>query len=759
MRITTKGFKGHDLDLELRRLNVLVGPNGSGKSTIAEAIRTVALGYVPSLGKRPVDLAALMRDDLMSVEMTLDGGRTIRRSLQRRDSGYTAAAEASWMRQAKPGEISKAITKLFGDEELDVAEALDIRQLLAATPNQRAARIEQMLNAAARGPDEIASDVARLIVMRLAETTEDRMPADYRDALPMVPEKQKGVLFDQADMIKSKIAEAGIQGALTWANAEKRDKSEGLKRKSAAAEELSKRAAQVPEPDERDIVRLEAEKKKLLQDAGAIRQAWATYTERADRIRTLKAQQAELDRISQQTERSAADVEAVHGRQLKELGEKAEKTLEQMSALKMPPEEDDATIRAMEKEVADLVKRREAIAVLSVPDASPRERIVADLKARIQLAEMSEWAEVLKVAQDIEDAGTTKGVKTALAKPVKRLRELAKKGLGVDVEDLKHEYDTARAALEEALEAVDKAHAARQLAEGRRREISQEIDGKASTAQAQREQLQRRRRKALEEFDARRAELSTSRQNLMSQEHVHREALEAVRGEQSSLQRRLASVNDQLRGAGELPAEPQKPEAVTQKLGQVETELAKLYAARATHNEIQIVLGQIEDAKAAAVVFAGIEWALQRQREIEISSAGGPLMRTMVDFLKAAGRKETPYIRAAQGNCAIGWKSDDGREIQVQALSGGEWVLFAAALTSAVILCRKSAVKILLVEAGETDAKTLSQLLEGIQGVDKSEQLAAIVMSPRAPSERVDHLEAWEVVRVSEGKEAASAAA
>lgn len=759
IRITTKGIGAHDQDLELRHHTLLVGPNGSGKSKLAEAIRMLALGYVPALGKRPVDLAALMHGESMSVELTMDGGRTIRRTLERRDQGYTASAEASWMRQAKPGEVSKAITKLFGNEELDVAECLDIRQLLAATPNQRCARMEELLNAAARSGDDIAKDVARLIVMRLAETTEDRMPPDYVEALPMVPDKQREILFEEAKMIKTKILEAGIGGALTWANAEKRDKSDGLKKKNAAAEELRKRAAQVPEPDERDIIRLEAEKKKLLVESGAVKQRWADYNLLAGTATRLQEQLKVTEEIAERVQKSAMDAEAVHGKAAKELREQSDQVLEKMSALKTPPEEDDSQVTKLQDEARTLALKAEAIDLPNIPDTIKHERAVADLKARIQMAEMSEWAEVLKIAEDIEGIGTSKGFKTALGKPLKKLREIAEKGLGANPAELKQDLTAASARLQEATEAKKKAEALREKAGAERIALCQQADQKTAEAIKIRAEINQRRRKALQDFDAQRAALAAERTKLERALETHKEALEIARQEHERTQRRVTSLRDQAKGAGELPAAPPDPMVIEGKLSAVDGELQKLIAARATHTEIHNVLNEIEAAKAGAVVFTAIEWALQRQREVEISSAGGPLIRTMNEFLKAAGRKETPFIRASQGLCTIGWKTADGREIQIQALSGGEWCLFAAALTTAVILCRKSVLKILLVEAGEADGRVLSQLLEGIQGVNKEELLTAIVMSPRAPDQRVDYLEGWDVIRVTEDKKAAAGAA
>lgn len=756
MRVVTKGIGAHDIDLELRALNLLVGPNGSGKSKLAESIRMAALGYVPHLGKRPVDLAALMQGDSMSVELSLDGGRTIRRTLDRKENGYTATAEASWMRQGKPGEISKAITKLFGDEELDVAECLDIRELLAASPNQRAARMEQLLAAGARKSEEIASDVARLIVMRLADTTEDRMPKDYRDAIPMVPEKQRDVLFEQAQMIQSKIGEAGIAGAVTWANAEKRGASEGLKHKEAAAHELRKRAAQVPEPDERDIIRLEGEKTKLLQELGAVRQRWSEYQERSVRTKGLADQLEALEEASERTNQVALDAEAVHGKAAAELREKSDKILEQMGSIKMPPEEDYSAVQTLEDEAKGLVEKASAIYLPNVSVADREERALQEAQEKLEEAKGSPWSEVIDIAQDIEDKGTTKGIKTALAPSLKRLRELAKAQMGQDSEGLKHEVERLQKAFEEATEASDKARKRWEKAKGEQLSLAAQADAKMTKARELRKEINERRRVSLADFDAKRASLAAERSKFEKALETHKKALEGARSEKAAFDRRLASVNDQIRGAGELPAEPSKPDTIEQKLKASQAELANLIAARATHTEIQTVLGEIEEAKAKAVVFTAIEWALQRQREIEISNAGGPLMRFMAQFLKAAGRKETPFVRASQGLCAIGWKTPDGREIQIQALSGGEWCLFAAALTSSVILCRRSVLKVLLVEAGETDAYVLAQLLAGIKGVNQEQVMTAIVMSPRPPAS-VDP--AWSMVRIFEENGVAAHAA
>jgi len=223
MKLTTKGIKANDRTIEVEKLNLLGGRNGAGKTTIAQAIQFLAMGYVPSLGKRPVDSAALMQSSEMEVEFTLDDGRTMRRSLARTDKGYAQDAQVSWLKNAKPTEAGKEILKEFGQEELDVAEGLDIRQLLQATPNQRAARIEQLLENAKRPMKEIVDAVARLTVMRLIpRLTEANMPEHVSEAMPMVADRHRAFLYDNAKIINGKIMETGIAGAMAWANDEKR---------------------------------------------------------------------------------------------------------------------------------------------------------------------------------------------------------------------------------------------------------------------------------------------------------------------------------------------------------------------------------------------------------------------------------------------------------------------------------------------------------------------------------------------------------
>ena len=131
MQLSFKGLKATDRLLRLGRLNLVVGPNGSAKSSIAEAIRFAALGYVPALGKRLDDTAAIMRGRQLEVELALDDLHTVRRTLTRtKDGGLRGGLECSWVSKVQgQKEPAVELLKLCGTSADEVAEMLDIRAL------------------------------------------------------------------------------------------------------------------------------------------------------------------------------------------------------------------------------------------------------------------------------------------------------------------------------------------------------------------------------------------------------------------------------------------------------------------------------------------------------------------------------------------------------------------------------------------------------------------------------------------------------
>lgn len=751
MRISTKGMKGHDIDLELERLTVLTGPNESGKSTAAEAVRFAAIGYVPALGKRPADTAALVRDGSMSVRLAIDESRTILRTLDRTERGFVQGAQASWLKSAKTTttEASEEIRGLFGAEELDVAECLDIRQLLAATPNQRAARIEQLLAAGQKSPRDLAVAVARWIAMRLADVKdESRMPKDYTKALEMAPEKQVKILDEVGDDLLAKITATGIIGALTWANDEKNRAADGLRKKQAAESELRIRAAEIPEPSQAEIDRLEADRVTIHQDLGAARERGAA-AKRAEDARAAAQREfdsSQLQLADAKTIRAGVEERVKQLEDLKAQLAHANRALDE--ANQAPPQQpSDNEAQELDKRAQDLNAQLADLtpSFAGVPDVAGQEARVASLEEHIEALAKSPWSEIKKIGQRLSKSKVD-GVKADGA----RLVELAAAALKDEPDHLDDMLATAKAALvdfkaraaEISKSNVDKVEKAKRIRE--------EISGLQSRSRKSREDRRQKFETEHEGWRQRVRELTGHKVGIVDRikeiEEQDRRTLGVLERAAVAVQsggKRLADILAQ-----EPPAAATGFEDLKKKLDETVARLNTLAHAKATHSEIRHVLDSIETAKAEHAVFSAIEWGLQRQREREISSAEGPLLRILNEFLQAAGRQERAFIRASQGVCVIGWKTPAGHEVPIQTMSGGGWTLFAAGMTAAVVLIRPSILKVLLVEAGETK-EILPQLLAGIRAIAPPEEaghFTAIVMTPHVDEGAV--FPDWNVVRL-----------
>ncbi|MGH9462455.1 MAG: hypothetical protein ACRD1X_14660, partial [Vicinamibacteria bacterium] len=583
MRITTKGLKANDQDLELGKLTLVVGPNGSGKSTIARAVQFVALGYVPELGKRPIDTAALMRGSRMSVELDLADGRAVHRTLECLGDRYQTGAEASWLRNAKPTEASKEILGIFGREELDVAECLDVRQLLSATANQRAARIDQLLAAGKKSPADTARAVARFVVWRLIPNLpEDRMPENHLEALPMVAERQVAVLREVAPMLEGKIAELGIAGLITWANEEKRSAAQGLKQKEGAAGELRIRAAEIPEPDEREIQRLQDEQARLREALGALRQANSTYQTKKAQREQLQAALTQVREISSRTNRVAQDAEAVHGRAIAELREQLTNFKKAAELLQAPEPKDDREALAIEREAEDLLQKSYAVELPTVPKETEEQTKVDTIQLRLDATKGSKWREVLEAVDEIRQKLSKTSVKD-IAKQLKTLEELARWSMGATPTELRHDLDAAKAALAQAKARIPAAERALEEARAKRDSLTFTAREKRGRAAKLREDLQRAAIEAKNAYEATRRKLAGEISDVEQKIAGNERSLDAARDEKASVDRRLASLEDQLRGAGDPGPAPASPETAAAKLQEIDGRLAELLRARATH--------------------------------------------------------------------------------------------------------------------------------------------------------------------------------
>ncbi len=380
MKIRTKGLKEHDQDVELEPRTLVSAPNEAGKSTLAEAIRFGALGFVPVLGKRHADTAKLMCGGQIAVTIELADGKTFTRELHRAPKGsFGGSVECSWLKNAKASEHHQEILKLFGEDEADAAEVLDVRQLLDATPNKRAERIEALLSAGQKTPEDIAHRIAELTTRRLAGKEDDKLD-NWRDLLPILTEHQRVILNDESGMLEGKVQEGGIPAALKWANAEKRDASKDSKKKAQAKAEIERRREELPDVSPEDLQRLREEHDALREKIGAAQQR---VTDAEGVIRKIEVVGDQVHDLANKVMNAQAQVEQVA--EIKARIEKNRKGLaeaqKKLDELDAPPSPDfrrveqlDATATAREAEAAkvdvpELVKpTKESVALLHAKD-------------------------------------------------------------------------------------------------------------------------------------------------------------------------------------------------------------------------------------------------------------------------------------------------------------------------------------------------------------------------------------------------------
>jgi hypothetical protein len=687
MKLRTLGLKAFDQTIDLDRLLLLSAPNGSGKSTIADALRFLALGYVPSLGKRLQDTSSLLRDQAMAVALSLDDGRILSRSLEATPSGFRSRAECSWLARATSQDHGAEILRLFGREELDVAECLDIRQLLNATPGRREERIAALLASGARPPEEKAKAVLRAAVQRLARNARDPDPEEPPALLPVA---QEVALREAGDALKARIRTSGLAAALSWVNEEKRRAVREQARKAEAHAEIEARLAAVPSKDVERLRSLEAERGRLERELGALE-------ERALALRRRQARRAQAEREFEEA-RGALGAEAT--------GASAELTEveRKIDALGLPPFENAVDLR---RRAQALEEEARALAVPPAPDPARLEKEFRELEAAEERLRASPWREVGEIGERLTElAGREKSFAMyRVLTDAARLTQLSEAALREDRELL-------RARLAE--QGRERAAAARA------REARRKRDARLDEARELRERAERLF------FEARTAYAETRRALLARRDELRQAVARAARARAAFDVRRKILESLEV----EEPGDERRARALHARLHEVRRTLSDLAGVQRSLVERDCLAEEIGRLEAAREVGSALEWALQRVREEEITEAGSPLVRKMESFLRAAGRPETPYVYAGGGSCRIGWRTPAGKEVPVQAMSGGEWALFTAALAATVTVLRAAPLRILLVEAGEADEKTLRSLLAGIRSVAE-DLTCALVLTPR----------------------------
>ena len=757
MRLTVTGLKSRSVDVDLAKLTVVSGRNGAGKTTLVAGLQILALGYLPTLGKRLVDLAPLLGERRATMTLHIDAQRVLTRIVERTDKGLTTRVHCSWLPEtAKPADHAREALALFGGDEQEVAEALDIRELLNATPNQRAARIERLL-ASATSTDGLLDRLARLTLQRLVQIPDERMPTEWRALEGMLTAPQAEAVARTWPLVEAKLAATDLPATFGYVNERKREVALGRTRKQQAETELRQRLQDVPEADSSRLATLETERGQLDQRIGALTEQQRAAEQQATARTTA---QAALDQADTERDRVA--------RTRMDWIEERERTLDpapqlralqaELDALTAPTPPDDTAARQVEEQIRGTELLVEGLPLPAVPSLAAETRAV-DCATR-KLADLTEspWFAVATKAQGIVDAcGTSKKdekIKAAATEILALAAPQADPGV--------------KPALEAELRAAQKALGAAEERQARAREAYGRV---ATERQAHLDHIDVLRARAAElrgdptpytaalaAFETERetllrerAELERQRDARQARERTTSDALgkaEAARSEARARLEGLGAVVNLTETGAALTAARERHAAVVAEIDTLTTNATR-------RRELDTIVAELHALDAEREVLVALEAALQQARGDAVQAAGGPLLEGLTTYLRGAGRHEVPYIRAGKGQCDLGWTDAQKREVDITALSEAEWQFFTSGLAAAVQILREAPLRVLLVEAAGCDLGTLQQMLAGIGAVADGLSLA-LVCTPHVdgPSREAG---GWSLVALGDAARAVAA--
>lgn len=771
-QVETSGIKRQDASVALGPKSILLGPVGAGKSTILDAIRFAALGCVPHLGRSEAATAALLRTPAgaMMASVTLSDGRVIGRGLARESnrgrSKLTSSAMASWVEaDAAVSEAHEAIVHLFGTTAADAAEHLDLRELFACSPAERSRRIAALLDASGMDPKDAAERVVVIARSRLASQDpagpSEIVAGDLGSVAPAIRVVAPDVL--------SEIARLTVQAGI--ARAEETARETRLKYQREARERV---AARKLLQEEVAVLRAPAESAATLRErrevAIAMRSAAARDIARVQQAAEVRARvAAALPALEAERRELAAVLEAC---KLRLPEAEVLKARAHDLALPLPaPASQEAPPPSPLWERVETVRSASAAAdAVFAGLPMPRPALTTEAEARraeaaasaLALARESPWREVEAIADDeeacaFEESGPSAPYSVAVAARMKRLRALALRH-GGSVADIEAVARAAAEALAQAeFVASVRANETTTIAEHRSEAELACSKARAELANAvldaQRDDADRRKFWLASQCAADAARDAEARERVRSAEASYRageEIIEAVASAGEALARvdaSIRSLNDQQAGIAAVAIDaPMAQEA----LARAETEitaltpmLAAVETAEARAAEIARLVSEIEAADALGRAWSAVEWSAGLVRQQDVAARSGGILRRTEEFLRAAGWTETPFIRAGKAEVAFGW-TRDGLEITVEAMSGGEAVVFSCALAAAVISLRAPEVRVLLVEAAELGASSPAlSVLAGAAHAVEAWGIQAVVAT-NAP---IDAPDGWTVVR------------
>ncbi len=731
MRITNLrigGFKGVNAEEPVHPLTLLVGPNGSGKSARLQAIQWAATGQT-DLGKKPESALPYGSPTGMSATIYLDDGFRFSRivGLDHREGKVSQAVETSLPGNMGVREADAAIaehigrfmpmwdlgefTSLSPDKRREVILALCGKASGASITNAHAL-IEVEILSELLGPGTVSEALAgvsvssdehsaarKALFRRLSSEQQDAMTAMYR-ALTWpkgadVSEYIAALTEKTKDLISQ--SKAGADSA------------------TAAARALSDRKAEIAVPSGTVEQRKEARLILLTQVEEVLKQIGVQQGKESAR----KSLTQELGRCREMLGRAKEKLGLITSVDVTDDAAKAlalEQESEEIAKSVTAPEDNGA---ALESAMAQARADRENARLLleqAKKTLFDSERDLKVSQATLSALESSDWVKVSDLTHRLFDYLADDGEGADIAAEIE---EIARKNadpegiqkVRAQVNDLRLTFAAAGEVVKGYGEQLELATETMQTAESAYQQGIQQFLAAKQAADA-----------ATEKARSLRAQAQTIRDDLTDRDAEIDDlngAIEAHDKRHIELEGKLNAL-DAEGGQVSLESLDEQEKALRGQIKAADDEIDALIRFANLNAEYSRAVATAEKQRVQhEVAKAGLE-AIKRVREQIMADLVRPLIGHIDEFLAATGRTERAYSRLENHRGTpifdLGW-TNGASETSMDTLSGGESVIFFAALAYAMTVLANPPLKVLLIEAAELDANRASELFSGLTTV------------------------------------------
>jgi exonuclease SbcC len=706
-KLLLDNFKGQNGEVPLDRLNVLVGANGTGKSARLQAIWWAIEG-ASRLGRAPRAALPYAGPNGMRVGLKLDNGLKFDRTLfieHRRNRPPNVKCCVDW---SGADTTTTAAETHVRETVGDFAPMFDLGVFLDKSIEKRTQAVVALCAGAVTSDGE---SVANRIILEwfkiklgagtVAEMTEQPGPAPLSNLVKKLSEDECAAL-DRCQTLMQVTGSAVhvIEGATEEIKKliaeSKRAKDEARQ----ASNELSARhrALQVP-AGTADELRAKRDGLAKRQDdlSRQIGLQLGRATAHASLVRQKEQATARVDSLRDQrvhaddyaeTLRTEADAQRLEDEAI------------DIDA-RIPEEADVSALQEAAQAAVKTLGRAEADTGVVEKEANTMHLNYLAAGRLLESAEGSPWTRLSLLLDNLHEV-----LPPAAEDAFSLICDLVAEQSD-DIPKLKQTTATAYSAKEQAEANLANSRSALEVARTAREKADAELEKGRANNHARNQQMLQRNDLMHEAAVVR---------NMLTQ---HAENVDRINGDLATAENtRLAlerQINDLTDDAG-VPVEQlkQQRDGLAEAILQVDASLEAMSTAKGVAQQLAECLAKKGRETVTYDVAKGVAEAIKVVREEYMAELVAPLVDKLNAVLGRLGGARTAHCKLldlrGQPAFDLGW-SDGKTEVSLDAMSGGEQVLFSVCLLYALVMLADPPLKLLMIEAGELDGDRLDDLL------------------------------------------------